>query len=70
VAKLIIDPQKLLEIRAAVDALDQPKPPIELPAEVAAFWNAEESTIPPWRLETSAERAEREALESLGVWTG
>ena len=42
----------------------------ELPAKVAAFWNAQESTIPPWRLETPAERQQHEELESLGAWVG
>jgi hypothetical protein len=39
----------------------------ELPAKVAAFWNAQESTIPPWRQETPAECQHREELEKAGV---
>jgi hypothetical protein len=42
----------------------------ELPAKAAAFWNAQESIIPPWRLESAAEREEREFLEKADVWTG
>jgi hypothetical protein len=36
--KLVIDPQKLAEIRAAIDALDAPPAAGELPDNVKAFW--------------------------------
>jgi hypothetical protein len=70
--KLIIDPQKLAEIRAAIDALDQPTlPGGELPAKVAAFWNAPEPWIPPWRpIESAEERAQRDEAQSRGCWSG
>jgi hypothetical protein len=70
--KLVIDPQKLAEIRAAIDALHQHKPPAdELPPKVAAFWNAPEPWIPPWRhLESAEEREERHQAQQRGTWTG
>jgi hypothetical protein len=57
--KLIIDPQKLAEIRAAIDALDAPPATEELSAKVKAFWFHEEPVIPTWRLESATERTER-----------
>jgi hypothetical protein len=70
--KLIIDPQKLAEIRAAIDALDQPTlPGDELPPKVAAFWNAPEPWIPPWRpIESAEEREQRDVAQNRGCWTG
>jgi hypothetical protein len=69
--KLIIDPQKLAEIRAAIDALDSPSAADELPAKVAAFWNVPEPWIPPWRhIETAEEREERHQAHQRGTWTG
>jgi hypothetical protein len=43
------------KIRAAIDALDSPSAAHELPAKVAAFWNAPEPWIPPWRHIETAE---------------
>lgn len=77
--KLIIDPAARERIRAALEALDrqelaqeQVKPTIDpVPAKVAAFWNAPEPWIPPWRpIESAEERAQREAAQSRGCWTG
>jgi hypothetical protein len=81
VGKLIIDPQKLAEIRAAVAALDaKPAPAPELtkeavavepvPERVRQFWHAEERIIPPWELETVQEREQREFFQGQGTWTG
>jgi hypothetical protein len=83
--KLIIDPAARERIRAALEALDrkeqtkseelaqgQVKPTIDpVPAKVAAFWNAPEPWIPPWRpIESAEERAQREAAQNRGCWTG
>jgi hypothetical protein len=47
----------LVHVQAATD---------ELPAKVAAFWNAPEPWIPPWRLESAAEREHR-PFSRIGV---
>jgi hypothetical protein len=66
--KLVIDPQKLAEIRAAIHALDHQKPPAdELPAKVKAFWLYEPPIPRPWRLESSEDRQQREAMERAGL---
>jgi hypothetical protein len=64
--KLIITPE-ILALKAEREALEKQKEQDRMPPKVAAFWNAQESIIPPWRLETSAERQQREELERVGV---
>lgn len=64
--KLVIDPQKLAEIRAAIDALDAPAATEELAAKVKAFWVHEKPSIPAWRLDSAAEREERDEAQNRG----
>jgi len=41
-----------------------------MPAKVAAFMIYESPERPPWRAETPAQRAHREAIEGCGSWVG
>jgi len=76
--KLVIDPQKLAEIRAAIAAkeLEEKKAQEreaaaeESPTRVRAFWEHWEPNTPQWRLASAEQRKEREFLEDAGVWTG
>jgi hypothetical protein len=68
--KLIVDPQKLTDIRAAIDGPNAPPAAEELPVKVKAFWFHEEPAIPAWRLESAAELERREEAQSRGYWTG
>jgi hypothetical protein len=75
--KLIIDPQKLAEIRAAIAAKEleekkaqEPEAAVELPIRVRAFWEHREPNTPQWRLESAEQRQEREFFEDAGTWTG
>jgi hypothetical protein len=44
-----------------------PEPPT---AKVMAFWFAEDRQPPPWRIESSEDRATREQAERDGAWAG
>ena len=69
--KLIITPEILAPQaeRLALEAAQ--KESDELPPKVAAFWNAPEPWIPPWQpIELPQERAQREAAQNRGCWTG
>jgi hypothetical protein len=41
----------------------------EMPASVRRFFEPEEE-VPPWRVESAQERAERQQREALGGWCG
>ena len=64
--KLIIT-REILALQALEAA---PQESEELPALVKRFWEASEESIPPWRLESAAEREQREEAQSRGCWTG
>ena len=65
---LVIDPQKLAEIRAAIDALDSPSAPEEPPGKVEAFLVHEEPVIPAWCVETPEEQeAENRGCAGPGI---
>jgi hypothetical protein len=64
--------------KATAEAAGIPAPPDLLdpavlrtmPAKVAAFMMYEPPERPPWRAETPAQRAHREAIEDCGSWVG
>jgi hypothetical protein len=64
--------------KATAEAAGVPVPPDLLdpavlrtmPAKVAAFMMYEPPDRPPWRAETPAQRAHREAIEDCGSWVG
>jgi hypothetical protein len=79
--KLIVDPEALKAIRAAVAALDaKPVPAPELtkepaaaepmPAKVRAFWEHQERALNSWEIESRQEREEREEAAGRGCWVG
>ena len=69
--KLIITPE-ILALQAERQALEAAqKESDDLAPKVAAFWNAPEPWIPPWRpIESAEEREQREEAQSRGGWTG
>ena len=73
--KLIIDPEALRKVRAAIAALEDK--PVEkpaaiepMPAMVRAFWEHQERILQPWELESREELEEREEAADRGAWTG
>jgi hypothetical protein len=69
-SKLIIDPQKLADIRAAIDALDAAPATEELPAKVKAFWFHEERSIPALTVRVGRRARGARRGSSRGCWTG
>ena len=68
--KLIITPE-ILALQAEREALEKRKEQDRVPPRVAAFWFAEEATIPPWRpIESAEEREQRDEAQSRGCWPG
>ena len=65
-SKLIIMPE-ILALRAEREALVKQKEQDRVPPRVAAFWFAQEADVPPWRMESSEDRQQREAMERAGV---
>lgn len=50
--------------------LSEPAAVDELPAKVRMFWDHQEAAVPPWRLESAAEREQRHEAQRRGCWTG
>jgi hypothetical protein len=70
--KLIIDPEALARIRAAIAALEEKPEPTPsaaepMPERVRRLWHHQERIVPHWELESAEEREQREFFEKAGV---
>jgi hypothetical protein len=71
----VISPETREALRLAREELDRREQALaeqnRVPPRVAAFWNAPEPWIPPWRpIESAEECEERDEAQSRGCWTG